>query len=381
MPEAQIVPHGTLDYAEARALGVDPADLIVFSSNINPYGPPESVVQAVRDACDADTLSRYPDRLSLDLRDKLSEVHDVHPDTILVGNGTADIMWLIGLVYLQQRRVAILGPTFGEYENIATMMGATVLPINLPGWAQDGDGYAQANSSLEDCCRAVADAKPDVVFVCNPNNPTGQVLSDADMAKIMAGAPNALWIVDEAYAEFTDEPTTSIHRLGEAKHLILRSMTKDFALGGLRLGYAVGPSAIIAKLQTAQPPWNVNVMAQVAGQACLDELAWRRQTLTQLRRDCNALQAHLRAAGYSPLPTRLSFFLTPVVDATKVRQALLPQRLVVRDCTSFGLPNFIRIAVRRPTENLQLGDALASIADWAVPSADGVGLMPSTHSA
>lgn len=378
MSDAQIVPHGTLDYAEARALGVNPADLLVFSSNINPYGPPERVIETLRASWDAETIARYPDRLSLDLRDKLGEVHDIHPDTILVGNGTADIMWLIGLVHLRQRRVAILGPTFGEYANVAAMMEATILPIPLPGWARQGNGYVQADTTLADSCQAVADAQPDVVFVCNPNNPTGQVLTDADMAQLVACAPDALWIIDEAYAEFTDEPTTSIHQLAQTQHLILRSMTKDFALGGLRLGYAVGPSEIIAKLQTAQPPWNVNVMAQIAGQACLDEMDWRRQTLTQLRQDCAALQRQLRDAGYAPLPTELSFFLVPVSDASKVRQALLPQRLVVRDCTSFGLPTYIRIAVRRPDENDQLAAALAAIADWAALDNSDVALNPTS---
>ncbi len=369
MLPAQIVPHGTLDYAEVRALGIDPAALTVFSSNINPYGPPESVLQALRNACNAETITRYPDRFSLDLRDKLAQVHDIPPETILAGNGTADIMWLIGLVLLQQRRVAILGPTFGEYANVAAMMGATVLPVSLPGWTQRGQKYTQTDTPLgvafDATCQALIDAQPDVVFLCNPNNPTGQAFSHTEMARFLEAAPDALWIIDEAYADFTDEPTTSIHQLGQTKHLILRSMTKDFALGGLRIGYAVGPAQTIAALQTSQPPWNVNILAQIGALACLDELAWRRQTLAQLRQDCTTLQEQLRAAGFAPLPTQLNFFLTPVNDAGKVRQALLSQRLVVRDCTSFGLPNHIRIAARRADENERLVAALAAIADWA----------------
>ena len=146
-------------------------------------------------------------------------------------------------------------------------------------------------------------------------------------------------------------------------------MTKDFALGGLRLGYVLGAPALIQVLQAAQPPWNVNLLAQVAGAVALrDGLKWRRSTLTALRKECALLQEGLRGAGYQPYPTAVNYFLVPVHSPATLRDALLARRLIVRDCTSFGLPNFIRIAVQRPEANARLMQALIELAPTAVPS-------------
>jgi L-threonine-O-3-phosphate decarboxylase len=366
--QATLVPHGTLDYAEARALGVHPADLIVFSSNINPYGPPPAVLDALRAACTADIVARYPDRLSLDLRDGLAALHAVDPAHILVGNGTADILWLIGLCYLRGRRVAILGPTFGEYENAARIMGATVLNIPLPGWARQADSVVPGATTLQETATALAAAMPDAVFLCNPNNPDGQYLPPDGVAHLRAAAPDALWIVDEAYADFMDAPATAIRADAEPRLLVLRSMTKDFALGGLRLGYVVGEPALIEPLQTMQPPWNVNAFAHAAGLACLHETGWRRRSLAQLRADCAELRQALAALGFAPQTTTVAYFLVPVTHAPALRSALLAQKLVVRDCTSFGLPRHIRIAARKPHDNRRLTDALAQLTHYAAPA-------------
>ena len=137
-------------------------------------------------------------------------------------------------------------------------------------------------------------------------------------------------------------------------------------------GVCVGRPARIAPLQLAQPPWNVNAFAQAAGLACLDELDWRRTTLARLRQDSAALMADLAAAGYAPRPSTLNFFLTPVTAPGELRRQLLEQRLVVRDCTSFGLPDYIRIAAEQPAPNALLVSAMATWANTMRPS-------PSTH--
>jgi histidinol-phosphate/aromatic aminotransferase/cobyric acid decarboxylase-like protein len=180
---------------------------------------------------------------------------------------------------------------------------------------------------------------------------------------LYAAAPAALWIVDEAYLEFMAEPVSSVPWIERGNWLVLRSMTKDFALGGLRLGYAVGTPALIGPLQQAQSPWNTNSVAQMAGAACMDQLAWRQATLAQLRADCDKLCNDLRATGYVPLPTTANYFLVPVANPAALRAALLQQRMVIRDCTSFGLPDHIRIAAQRPDENQRLVAALRAAID------------------
>lgn len=360
---ATIVPHGTLDYSEMRALGLRPEDLTLFSSNINPFGPPPAVVDALRSEMTPETVARYPDRLSLELRGLLADYHHVPTDSILVGNGSADLFWLVGLLHLPRRRVAILGPTFGEYRNVAQIMQSEVIDIAHPGWRVDGAVFQPAERSVEQTAEELSTVAPDVVFVCNPNNPTGHHLTLDELERIRRAAPNALWIVDEAYAEFMLPPTSTAAWTQQHEWFVMRSMTKDFALGGLRLGYLIGPSARVKPLQVVQPPWNVNTFAQLGGCVSLREgLTWREETLTKLRTETATLQRNLRALGFEPLPTTVNYFLVPVESPARVRQQLLERRLVVRDCTSFGLPRHIRIATQLPEANARLLDALEEIA-------------------
>jgi histidinol-phosphate/aromatic aminotransferase/cobyric acid decarboxylase-like protein len=293
-----------------------------------------------------------------------------------VGNGTADLLWLIGLLYAQRRRVAIFEPTFGEYENVAGLMRASVVKICHPGWTETTAGrYEPAATTVEESAAALAACRPEVVLLCNPNNPTGHWLGSAELERMLAAAPEALWIVDEAYIEFMAQPQSTVERIDRGNLLVLRSMTKDFSLGGLRLGYVLGSPALIAPLQTAQPPWNVNTLAQLAGARCLDQLDWRNKSLAQLRVDCTELRQGLQEMGFDPLSSVVNYFLVPVASPPTLRQALLARKLMVRDCTSFGLPQFIRLATQRPAQNRLLLDALAGVTRSGAP---GVGPSSST---
>jgi len=377
---AQIITHGTLDYAEIAELGYKPEDLIVFSSNINPYGPPPAVVDALRAATAAEFLGRYPDRLSLDLRRELAAAHAVPPEAILVGNGTSDIMWLIALLFMRRKRVAIVAPTFGEYENVATLAESRVTFVSHPGWRRTEHGrFAPAETTLADSCDALRAAAPEVVFICNPNNPTAHLLTPEELAQLQSAAPDALWVVDEAYSDFTERPWSVIEWIAQDgandNWLVLRSMTKDVSLGGLRLGYAVATPARIERMQKAQPPWNVNCMAQRAGQVVMQHLDWRAESLARLRQDTADLRQALADGGFEPLPTATNYFLLPVSNATEVRSALLRKRLMVRDCTSFGLPQYIRIATQLPEQNRLLAEVLVKFRARAKPHPNALPTM------
>ena len=372
MPESkhsgpEMVPHGTLDFGELAEWGYGPTDLVVFSSNINPYGPPPSVVQAVTKSIDAHTLASYPDRLSRELRQALAAHHDVPPEAILVGNGTADIMWLLAAVLLRGKSVAVLSPTFGEYANAAQVVDVEVTAISIPGWRLNDDGTfapddeQPVSESFATTMRALATLAPDIVFVCNPNSPTGEHWTQEEMKSMMASAPDALWIVDEAYAAFTPNPWSATRWSLDRNVVVLHSMTKDFSLGGLRLGYVVARPSIVAELADSQPPWNVNTLAQVAGLACMRELAWRKETMARLREEMTRLRDGLARLGYATRPTATNYVLAPVPDPRSLRHQLLRRRIVVRDCTSFGLPTFIRLATQRPEDNEKLLEALAEL--------------------
>ena len=379
MPTTSI--HGTPDYAELDALGLDPSEVIYFSSNINPYGPPASVVEAVHDEISRSFLARYPDSRSQRLREKIGAYHGLPPDAVLVGNGTADLIWLLAHAYGYQRQAAILSPTFSEYADGVIMAGGHPNHLLLPGWHRiSRRRFAPGGTTLAQTRQALESASPWLVFICNPNNPTGEYLSPGELRYLWEGAPDALWVVDEAYAEFTEDPwsaaqwvmsTTNGRRARGPGWVVLRSMTKDFALGGLRLGYLLAAPSIIERLQAVQPPWSVNGVAQLAGLVALDEMNWREETATRLRKDVRTLQEGLRACGYAPLPTTVSYFLVPVGDAKLMRDQLVAARMFVRDCTSFGLPDHIRIAARPPHENASLIEAMARFARLPAASKTG----------
>jgi L-threonine-O-3-phosphate decarboxylase len=348
LPQVQ---HGAPDYAELEGLGIGPDDVLDFSVNSNPYGPSPAVTQAIAHV----RLDRYPDRACLALRRALSQRLQVSAEQIVVGNGTAELIWLIALAYLaSDRHVLIAGPTFGEYAHAAALMGAQVHFLNALPAQHFGMQIDQISREIERC-------QPHVVFVCNPNNPTGWLIPSSEIAACAARYQNTLFVVDEAYRAFVS--TGNDNGITQAGNILsLRSMTKDYALAGLRLGYAVGAPDVVQALASVCPPWSVNAVAQAAGLAALEDEAYLHSTLTALRQAKDALVAELAQVKLNVLPSATHFFLAEVGNGARFRRALMRHGIQVRDCASFGLPAFVRIATRRPEENARLIQALREVA-------------------
>jgi histidinol-phosphate aminotransferase len=344
--------HGAFDYAELEQLVLNPDELLDFSVNSNPYGPSPQVQAALA----AVPLDRYPDRESLRLRRKLAEHLDISPARILVGNGGAELLWLICFTFLERgERVLIIGPTFGEYSRSAALMGAHIETWTAPA-ADDFSIEAEA------LARQLQDLKPTLLFLCNPNNPTGQYLRPELIGDWARARPRTLFVIDEAYLAFVARARSTL-TLGLDNILVVRSMTKDYALAGLRLGYVAGQNrALIDALGQARPAWNVNGLAQAAGLAALADQSYLQRSLTALARANKELRAGLEALDLAPLPSATHFFLMEVGNGAAFRQVLLRQHLLVRDCASFGLPQYVRIASRRPEENTRLVATIQSLA-------------------
>lgn len=335
--------HGSLDYVELEAMGVDPEQVLDFSVNSNPYGPSCQV----RDALAGVPLDRYPDRESLALRRALSDRLGVPPVQIVVGNGVAELLWLTVMAFVgPEDRVLIIGPTFGEYRRASRLMGARVetwIASREQGFRVDPEAVQRTLCRLE----------PRLAFLCNPNNPTGTTLGPQVVADWAVAYPQTLFVVDEAYLAFAPGLSSAL-TLGAPNILVLRSMTKNHALAGLRLGYAAGPRRLVETLARVRPPWNVNALAQAAGVAALKDRQHLRRTLDALRQARDHLVAGLRHCGLDPLPSAVHFFLVEVGDGAVFRRRLLLKGILVRDCASFGLPAYVRIATRRPAENARL---------------------------
>ena len=345
--------HGALDFVELDRLGLAPEAVLDFSMNGNPYGPSPRVREALAQV----PYERYPDREVLALRRVLAQHLDITPEQLLVGNGSTELVWLIALAFVRTGDpVVLVGPTFGEYTRAAILMGAHLHHYT----AQPEEGFRVVPEKIT---QLLQQWQPRLAFLCNPNNPTGTFVTPDLIAHWAAAWPGTLFIIDEAYLSFTaNAPSVLPGRRHNV--LVLRSMTKAYALAGLRLGYVVGSPNILAALQRARPPWSVNALAQAAGIAALQDTAHLAACLERIAQAQHDLIVGLHALKLPPVPSTTHFFLVRVGNGAACRQALLGRGILVRDCASFGLPEYIRVATRRPEENARLLTALAEVRPW-----------------
>lgn len=332
--ELPAVAHGSVSAAELGEFGLRPEQVLDFSVNTNPLGPAPVVLEAIRRA----NWTRYPGDDEAPLRLGLARQAHVDPSQVALGNGSAELMWLVCLAVLRPGDcVSILGPTFGEYARAARSVGADLV---------ERADLAAAR----------------LAFVCNPNNPTGAYLERAEVEAMLAEDPRRVLVLDEAYLGFVEDPWSSEPLLSAYPNLVLlRSLTKDHAVPGLRLGYLLAAPDLVQAVEAVRPPWSVNAGALRAGLAAVSpeaaaHLSRARAAVATSRR---LLSHGFSQRGYPVTPSRANFVLVDVGDARAFRRSLLPRGLVVRDCTSFGLPDHVRIACRVPDECQRLLDALA----------------------
>lgn len=332
-------------------MGLSPDDILDFSVSSNPFGP----APAVKRAFARTPVDRYPDSSSGALRTALAEALGVSPESILIGSGSMEIIRLLALAYVSAGdRVLIPEPTFGEYEIAARIMGARIIRSR----ATEESGF---RLQAADILARIREHRPRIVFLCQPNNPTGQYWSKSEVQSILRADPDTLIALDEAYIAFAENPWNSLGLLSCRNLLIVRSLTKDHALAGLRIGYAVGDPEVNGTLRRVCPPWNVNAPAQQAALAAVRETAYVERCREQVLRARDYLMNALRERGFPVLPTEAHFFLVKVGNAAAFRRNLLRRGVMVRDCTSFGLPDHIRIAPRTLPECRKLIEAIDSL--------------------
>lgn len=335
--------HGGLDLRELENLGIFPSELVDFSVNSNPFGPAPQVLKAIWKV----KISAYPDRKCLALRRKLAQLNQLPVDHIAVGNGTTELIWMITHAFLSSKdRVLIIGPTFGEYQRASVVVGAEIIEI----CAQP----AQFLPPLTIALQKIKQVRPRLVFLCNPNNPTGKYLPQDQIREFLHEIPeNSLLVLDEAYRAFI-EPSFFGGPL-EKNCILLRSMTKDFALAGLRLGYMLADSEIIQRVKLFQPAWSVNSLAQAAGCAALDQIDYYRDSLQRLQALSQGFFAEIKNVDTLLVESDTHFGLIRCnISARELQLKLLGQRLQVRDCASFGLTEYIRVSTQMKEDNQKL---------------------------
>ncbi len=356
------VVHGAMDYTELERLHLQADRIIDFSVNANIYGPSPRVREAIAQVA----LDRYPDRECLQLRRLLLAyelpAYDIAFDGLVCGNGSSELIWMIARAFLKEGdKAAIIGPTFGEYVLASRMAGARIIKQQ----AQESQNFVHHLQGLLDWLQKEC---PRLVWLCNPNNPTGMYLDLSSVERLAQKCVelNAILIVDESYMRFVwpEETVQAVSLLAtdvRAHVMIVRSLTKDFALAGARLGYAIATAENVARVSAYLPSWNVSALAQAAGCAAIVDRDHLANSFACLLQERAAFFRTLQQTGLSVVPSRTHFCLLKVGNARLVRQRLLTRHLLVRDCTSFGLPAFIRVATRPAHDWEVLIDALREV--------------------
>jgi len=346
-----VCPHGGVNNAGLRRAGVAPEGIIDFSICTNPYMPPPEIKEMRLDSL---SIEQYPDTEATELRQRLSRRLQVPPDNILVGSGTTELIRLIALAYLRQGdHVLVLEPTYGEYEVAGVIAGAKL----VKQWAKAEGGFAPR---LEETVALIKKYRPRAVFICNPNNPTGKYLSRYEVEMVLDAVEDGLLVLDEAYVAFVEQGWPSAALYSRGNIVILRSMTKDYGLAGLRLGYSIARREITDSLRRIRPPWSINTVAQKVGAMVLTDDEYLEHTKERIREARRYLTDGLSRLGFPPFPSDTHFFLVMVGEARSFRSALLKHGILVRDCTSFQLPEYIRIGTRTLPECQRL---IAAIED------------------
>ncbi|MBM7623832.1 histidinol-phosphate transaminase [Sporohalobacter salinus] len=337
-----------------RELGID--DVIKLASNENPLGPSKQAIEAMEEA--ASKIHIYPHGSCHTLKKILSKRLGVKKEEIIFGNGSDDILKFIGESFVKaDEEVIIARPSFSEYEFATNLMGGNVVTVPLTNYKHD----------LDAMLKAITD-RTKLVFICNPNNPTGTIVTQQEVDAFMAEVPEDVIVVfDEAYQEYVtsdDYPETIDYLVDYDNVIILRTFSKVYGLAGLRIGYAISNEELIGYLNRVRPPFEVNSMAQVAAEATLQD-----QNHLDRSREVNFkgkeyLYQEFERLGLEYVPTEANFILVDVKkDANKVFADMQQRGVIIRNAQAFGYETMIRVTIGTREQNQRLIDTLEKVLD------------------
>ena len=332
------------------------SDVIDFSSNITPIGVPQAVKNILKKTLD--NIQKYPDFRSTEVISSLKKYTQLDKSYLIVGNGAIELIYNFCFAFLSKNtKVLIPVPTFQEYEAAAKLNNCKISYFKTMNLSENLDSFL---SKIP---------KQGCVFICNPNNPTGKILSKNQILLIIKTAKklSSIVFVDECFIEMVPESNnTVISYVKEYDNLfVLRSLTKSFGLPGLRIGYAASSKQIIKILQKIKIPWSVNSLAQDAANIALKNKSHLKKSNSVIKKELNYLISTIsKLDGFDCYESSTNFILIKTKhNSTKLQQKLLKHKILVRDCKNFrGLDDHhIRIAVKSHKDNMKLVRALEKI--------------------
>jgi len=334
-----------------RQLGL--REVIKLASNENPLGPSPKALDAIRKSLKE--INRYPDSNGFYLKKKLAKAMNLEPANFVLGNGSDELIDIIIKTFVEpDENIVTADVTFLEYEIIASVMGCRVKKAPLKYFKYDLD-------AIKKCI----DSKTKVIFISNPNNPTGTYATKYEMEDFIKELPqDIILVIDEAYDTFIDVDDFPL-TLKYAKNrnvIILKTFSKAYGLAGLRMGYAIARPEIAAYMEKARQPFNVNLLAQAAAIAALDDKKFLVKTRKVVLEGKNYIYDNLNKLGVSYVPSVANFILIDVGrDGADVFNRMLNRGVIVRDMKQYGLKNFIRVTVGTRKENERFVKVLKKI--------------------
>jgi histidinol-phosphate aminotransferase len=336
----------------ARELGLLANDIIKLASNENPLGPSPAAVAAIEKALQS--LHLYPDGSAFYLKQALARKLNVAPGNLILGNGSNEVIEFVGHALMGPgTEVVVSQYCFAVYPIVTQLFGATLVTVPARNYGHD----------LEAMLRAIT-PRTRVVFVANPNNPTGTLAPAEELLHLVhAVPPEVLLVMDEAYIEFLDQSCDLLPLVRKGSRpnlLILRTFSKIYGLAGLRMGYGIGDIQLVSALEKVRQPFNINAPAQAGALAALDDTEHVARTRQNNRQGLRLFEESFRDLGLEFIPSEANFILVHVGDGQKVMTELQKLGIITRPMAGYQLPEWIRISVGTPAENARCIAALRS---------------------
>jgi threonine-phosphate decarboxylase len=342
--------HGGDVWGAARRRGISVRGIVDFSASINPLGlAPEARRRLKRDI---DLIGHYPDKRQEELRALIASREGVHPDCILFGNGATQLIHCIPRARAC-RKAMIIEPSFSEYRAAAESRGAKVVEFRT-------EAEKSFELDLKSLLHAIQIERPNLIFLGNPNNPTGVSIPRRTLSRVIKFCANHLvdLVVDESFIEFSEQDSLASVAARQPHLVVVRSFTKCFALAGLRIGYLVGHRSTVGKIARTMEPWSVNTLALAAAAESLKDSEYLCKTLALIRKERHYLSQGLAKLGWlQPFPSEANYLLVHIqaqgINGFVLRQKLDEENILIRDASGFcGLnPQYIRIAIRGRKQN------------------------------
>jgi histidinol-phosphate aminotransferase len=335
----------------ARELGVEPAEIIKLASNENPLGPSPKAIRAMRAALGNAHL--YPDGSGFYLCKAVAAKLGLVPENVILGNGSNEALEFLGHAFLNPGDDVITTQyAFIVYKLLATAFGVRTIETPSPDYQQNLEAMLEAGTQ-----------KTRLIFIPNPNNPTGTLVSQRAIDTFMSRVPEKVVVVfDEAYFEFLDDPPDTLRFVREGRNVIvLRTFSKIHGLAGLRIGYAVARPDVIEVLHKTRQPFNVNSIAQAGALAALEDGAHLRETKRAVDEGRAYLQKKFAEMQIPFVPAVANFVMVNVGDGCAVFEKMLRLKIIVRPLKGYGLPEWVRISVGTMEENRKLITALREV--------------------